>query len=143
MSLGRPPQGVSHVDRLEGPQEVKERLRVILETLTGTCSIAEASERLGVSESRVHELRREALEGALGALLPRPAGRPAAPAREGSDREAELRCRIRDLEIDLQAALVRTELALAMPQVFERGTKKNSRGRGKRNRRKDSGTSVD
>ena len=143
MSAGRPPQGVSHVDRLEGPEDLKERLRVILETLTGACSIAEASERLGVSESRVHELRREALEGALGALLPRPAGRPTAPAAQGADREAELSSRIRDLEIDLQAALVRTELALAMPQLFERGTKKNSPGRGKRNRRKGSGASAD
>jgi len=135
MSSGRPPQGVNHVDRLEGPEELKERLRVILETLQGTCSIPEACERLGISETRLHELRREALEGALGALMPRPAGRPPAPVPEGADREAELRSRIKDLEIDLQAALVRTELALAMPHLFEKGKKKSSRPRKSRRHR--------
>jgi len=141
MGSGRPPEGISHVDRLEGPEELKERLRVILETIQGTCSIPEASERLGVSESRVHELRREALEGALGALMPRPAGRPPAPAAEGGDQEAELKARIRDLEIDLQAALVRTELALAMPHLFDRESKKNPKSRSKDKPPKGSGGS--
>jgi transposase len=126
---------VSHVDRLEGPENLKQRLRVILETLNGTCSIPEACERLGVSESRLHDLRREALEGALGALMPKPAGRPPAPVSEGADREKELLSRIQDLEIDLQAALVRTELALAMPQLFEKGKKKSSRPRKSRRHR--------
>jgi hypothetical protein len=134
MPAGRPPQGVNHVDRLEGPEELKRRLRVILETLTGECSIPEACERLGVSESRLHDLRREALEGALGALMPRPAGRPPSQPPEGAAREAELEGRIRELEIDLQAALVRTELALAMPHLFERGTKKNESRRQKKRR---------
>jgi hypothetical protein len=34
---------------LEGPEDLKERLRVILETLTGHAVLAEACERLGVS----------------------------------------------------------------------------------------------
>ena len=140
MGAGRPPKGVNHVDRLEGPEELKERLRVILETLNGTCSIPEACEKLGISESRLHDLRREALEGALGALLPRPAGRPAVEIPEGADREAELKKRIRELEIDLEAALVRTELALAMPHLFEEGSKKNeSRPRKKRRRGRGAG----
>jgi hypothetical protein len=131
---------VNHVDRLEGPEDLKDRLRVILETLTGACSIPEACERLGISESRLHDLRRQALEGALGALMPRPVGRPAAPVPVGADREGELRSRIQDLEIDLQAALVRTELALAMPHLFEKGKKKSSDLRKKsRGRRKHSG----
>jgi len=37
--------------------------------------------------------------------------------------------RIEELEVDLQAALVRTELALAMPDLFRRQGKKNPRGR--------------
>ncbi len=135
MKAGRPPEGVNHVDRLEGPEELKERLRVILETLNGSCSIPEACEKLGISESRLHDLRREALEGALGALMPRPAGRPAAEIPEGADREAELKKRIRELEIDLEAALVRTELALAMPHLFEGGSKKNESRRRKKRRR--------
>ena len=125
MSRGRPPEGVGHVDRLEGPEELKRRLRVLLETIVGSKSVAGACEELGVSESRLHELRREALVGALGALMPKPVGRPAAaPATTPS--EEELKARIKDLEVDLQAERVRVELALAMPHLF-RGKKNDPR----------------
>lgn len=132
MGSGRPSEGVGHVERLEGPQELKRRLRLILETLVGRLSVSEACEQLGVSASRLHELRRQALGGALGALMPRPPGRPAAAASGASSREQELEARIRELEVDLQAALVRTELALAMPQLFRGGGKKKRRGRSRR-----------
>jgi transposase-like protein len=59
------------VDRLEGPEELKRRLRVLLETIVGTKSVVKACEELGVSESRLHDLRREALVGALGEHQPR------------------------------------------------------------------------
>jgi transposase-like protein len=121
--MSRPPEGVGHVDRLEGPEELKRRLRVLLETIVGGVSVAQACEELGVSESRLHELRREALVGALGSLMPKPAGRPIT-AKTPSEREKELEARIDELEVELQAALVRTELALAMPHLF----------RGKKNR---------
>jgi len=120
--MSRPPEGVRHVDRLDGPEDLKRRLRVLLDTLSGRVSVAQACEELGVSESRLHELRREALEGALGALMPKPAGRPAT-AETTTEREKELEGRIQELEVDLQAALVRTELALAMPELFR--SKKN------------------
>ncbi len=121
--MSRPPEGVGHVDRLDGPTELKHRLRVLLETLLGRVSVGQACEELGVSESRLHELRQQALVGALGALMPKPSGRPAT-ADTTALREQELRARIGELEVDLQAALVRTELALAMPELF----------RGKKNR---------
>jgi transposase-like protein len=126
--MSRPPEGVGHVDRLDGPEDLKRRLRVLLETLSGRVSVAQACEELGVSESRLHELRRQALEGALGALMPKPAGRPAT-AETTTAREKELEGRIQELEVDLQAALVRTELALAMPELFR--SKKNPRRRKK------------
>jgi transposase-like protein len=126
--MSRPPEGVGHVERLDGPEDLKRRLRVLLDTLTGRVSVAQACEELGVSESRLHELRRQALVGALGALMPKPAGRPAT-AETTTTREKELEGRIEELEVDLQAALVRTELALAMPELF-RG-KKNRRARKK------------
>ena len=123
--MSRPPEGVGHVDRLDGPEDLKRRLRVLLDTLAGRVSVAQACEALGVSESRLHELRRQALVGALGALMPKPVGRPATAATP-TVREKDLEARIQELEVDLQAALVRTELALAMPELF--------RGRGKKNR---------
>jgi hypothetical protein len=116
------------VDRLEGPEDLKWRLRVLLETIVGSIGVAQACEELGVSESRLHELRREALVGALQALMPKPSGRPA--KRESPPpREQELLARIGELEVDLQAALVRTELALAMPQLFRPRGKKNPKNR--------------
>lgn len=123
--MSRPPEGMGHVDRLDGPEDLKWRLRVLLETIVGSISVAQACEELGVSESRLHELRRQALVGALGALMPKPAGRPAT-AETTPPRERDLEARIEELEVDLQAALVRTELALAMPELF----------RGKKNRRR-------
>ena len=126
--MSRPPEGVGHVDKLEGPEEVKRRLRVLMETLVGRKSIAEAGGELGLSASRVHEMRQELLVGALGALMPKPSGRPARAAAK-TTREEELEARIGELEEDLQVALVRTELALAMPELFRRGSKKNLRGR--------------
>ncbi len=131
--MSRPPEGAGHVDRLEGPEELKWRLRVLLDTLAGRVSVAQACEELGVSESRLHELRRQALVGALGALMPKPAGRPST-AETATEREKDLEARIDELEVDLQAALVRTELALAMPELFRGGGKKNRR------RRKKTGT---
>ncbi len=125
--MSRPPEGVEHVDRLDGPEDLKRRLRVLLQTIVGSISVTQACEALGVSESRLHELRRQALVGALGALMPKPAGRPAT-AETPTAREKDLEARIQELEVDLQAALVRTELALAMPELF--------RGRGKKNRQR-------
>lgn len=127
--MSRPPEGVGHVNHLDGPEELKSRLRVLLDTIAGRLSVAQACAELGVSESRLHELRREALIGALGALMPKPAGRPTT-AETVTAREKELEARIEELEVDLQAALVRTELALAMPELF----------RGKKNRRRQQKT---
>ncbi|HMH52281.1 MAG TPA: hypothetical protein VK548_18730 [Candidatus Acidoferrum sp.] len=129
--MSRPPEGVGHVDRLDGPEDLKSRLRVLLDTLAGRVSVAQACDELGVSESRLHELRREALVGALGALMPKPVGRPAT-AQTTTAREKELEGRIEELEVDLQAALVRTELALAMPELFR--SKKKPRRRKKNER---------
>ena len=77
MARGRPPRGSAHVDSLDGPDELKQRLRVLLDTLSGTCTIDEACCKLGVSAARLHEMRHQALAGALEALTPGRAGRPA------------------------------------------------------------------
>ena len=124
MRHGRPPVGVGHVDRLEGPDEVKERLRVLLATITGEMTIEEASAALGVGPSRVHEMRREALQGALAGLTPGRAGRPGKEPDPAGEEVKRLEAKISDLETDLQAALVRTEIALAMPHLFTKESKK-------------------
>lgn len=84
MRRGRPPEGLRHIDRLEGSEESKLRLRTILETLSGECTIAEACERLGLSEARLHQLRQAALEAALSGLAPGQPGRPPCRASRSS-----------------------------------------------------------
>jgi transposase len=137
MPAGRPPKGFGHVDGLEGPDELKTRLRVILATLTGELTVQEAAHQLGVSEARFHELRRESLQGALDGIAP---GRPGRPRKKEEPverlRVAELEREVDELKVDLQAARVRTEIALTMPYLLRGGKKNESRTKAKRRRRK-------
>src|SRR5262249_59536399 len=84
---GRRPAGPGYVEQLDGSTTAKERLKVILETLTGRCRVQEACLRLGICEQRFHQLRQQALEAALAGLEP---GTPGRPARQRSPAEAEL-----------------------------------------------------
>jgi transposase-like protein len=127
MPAGRPRKGVNHVEPLEGSATLKRRLRVVLETLTGDKTIEAACAELGIGASRFHVLRRQALRGALQGLEPQSPGRPA--RRDAPEpREVErLRRRIEQLEVELEAERVRTEIALTMPHLLERrGEKKKS-----------------
>jgi hypothetical protein len=74
---GRPPSGPEFVDKLDGSPEAKQRLKVLLETLNGTCRVQEACGRLGIKEARFDQLRIELLQAAVSAAERRPAGRPA------------------------------------------------------------------
>lgn len=132
MPAGRPPDGLKHVDRLEGPEESKQRLRVILTTLTGELSVAEACRELGISETRLLHLRQRALEAALAALVPGPPGRPPQEVPADRDREAQLTAQVRELEHEVVVEQVRTEIALTAPELLKRAAKKNARRRKKR-----------
>lgn len=127
MPRGRPPLGVNHVNGLDGTRESKRRLRVILQTVTGELSVAEACSRLSVCTSRFHQMRRAALAGALVGLEPQSAGRPRSEPPDTTSRLAELEAENRELRIDLQAQRVRTEIALTMPTLLQGGKKKTRR----------------
>jgi len=136
------------VDSLSCDDEQRERLKTILATLAGDVSVKEACERLGVSESRFHELRRLALEGMVEGLSPRPPGRP---AKEEKDTEVvRLLRRVAWLEEELEIARVRTEIAVWNPGLLrdpvsplpeKKGSSpKGSRGSRRRRRGDGSGT---
>ena len=130
MPAGRPPVGSAHVITLDGDVEDKHRLRIMLDVMSGAMSVRRACELLHMSEARFHQLRKQALQGALDALAPRPVGRPPAAQEPSTPRERQLEPQVKELEVELQCALTRTELALAMPQVLmdrTRGSKKNCR----------------
>jgi len=121
---GRHPSGPEFVDKLAGDAAAKERLRVILETLAGTCRVGDACRRLNISEQRFDQVRAEALQAALAALAPRPPGRPARVATpEGAEAE-RLRARVAALEAQLHVAAVRTEVAAILPHTAAAAEKK-------------------
>jgi hypothetical protein len=121
---GRYPSGPEFVDRLDGSASAKERLRVLLETLAGSCRVGPACDRLGISEQRFDQIRVEALQAALAALEPQPAGRRPRAALPDAAAVQGLRDRVARLEGELQAALVRAEIAVALPRV-NAGPEKN------------------
>jgi transposase-like protein len=119
---GRHPSGPEYVDKLTGDAAAKERLRVVLETLAGTCRVSDACQRLNISEQRFDQVRVEALQAALAALGPKPLGRP---PRAPADPEVEqLRARVAALEAQLRVAVVRTEVAAILPHTAAAAEKK-------------------
>ena len=114
---GRRPAGPAYVDNLEGSVPTKQRLKVILETLRGELRLLEACQLLGVSPQRFHQLREEALQAALTALEPRPAGRPAHQRSPAEEQVEQLQQQLADKDIELRAAQAREEIALVLPQV--------------------------
>jgi transposase-like protein len=128
---GRRPLGPALVAALAAPRGTRERLQVVLETLTGRLTLEAAARQLGLGRTRVLVLRRQALRGAAEALAPRPVGRPPRDALEPPPAVARLEARVRELELALQAALVRTDVALTMPFLAaarRRGKKRRRRG---------------
>jgi hypothetical protein len=116
---GRKPLGPALVQHLEGSKQAKQRLEVILKTITGELTIDAACQHLGIQVARLHELRTEVLEAALARLEPRPMGRPRrVPSAEGLRCE-ELQGRVEELEAQLQIAEVQQQLAQVMPHVVQ------------------------
>jgi hypothetical protein len=114
---GRTPAGPEYVERLIGSDVAKERLKTVLETLAGNCRVSEACQRLDICEQRFHQIRQQALEGALGELEPRPVGRPAQTPTARDEEVRRLREELAAKDFELRVALARTEVALILPRV--------------------------
>lgn len=121
---GRHPSGPEFVDQLSGDAAAKERLRVVLETLAGTCRVSEACQRLNISEQRFDQVRVEALQAALAALGPKPLGRPPRTPSPAEAEAEQLRARVAELEARLHVAAVRTEVAAILPHTAAAAEKK-------------------
>jgi hypothetical protein len=103
------------VTEMDGSETARARLEQIILALAGQTSVPEACAALDIGESRFHQLREEALQGALAALEPRPSGRPARPAEPGAARIAALEQELRERERELQAYRIRLELGGGPP----------------------------
>jgi transposase-like protein len=113
---GRRPAGPEYVDRLDGSDLAKERLKIVLQTLAGQCRVTEACQQLGICEQRFHQIREEALTAALAGLEPQPAGRPAAVMAPTVVEQQALQAQLEHLEVELRAAQAREEIALTLPR---------------------------
>lgn len=135
MPAGRPPSGAALVAGLEGSLGAKRRLRLVLETLGGKKTVAEACEELGIGQTAFYKFRSLWLAEALSLLEPKPRGRPRKPAPAVEQEELE---RLREENAALRRALrlgaVREELAVAMPWVLARKEREEKKTRPRRPR---------
>lgn len=123
--IGRRPQGAKLVEHLAGSDYAKGRLAAILKTLAGELSVVDACRELGIVESRFYLQRAEWLQEAVSLLEPGTPGRPRKPAPSSSAEELQTaQARIRELEGQLAAEQVRSELAEAVPHVLHRAAAK-------------------
>jgi hypothetical protein len=113
MPAGRRPLSIAEqVDRLRGSPVAKLRLRVILENLAGQIGIAQACAELGIEQSWFFDLKHESLEHLARVLEPSSPGRRPSPERTPEQEQiAELKERVRHLELELKGAHLGEELA--------------------------------
>jgi transposase-like protein len=121
---GRHPAGPEFVDQLAGEAIAKERLRIVLETISGQRRVIDACAHLGISEQRFDELRLEALQAAVAALEPKPPGRKPRSTAPDEAEVTQLRARVAALEAELQVAAVRAEVAAILPHTAAATEKK-------------------
>jgi transposase-like protein len=126
MPAGRPPTGPDLVRGLAGSPQAKRRLRAILQTIAGERSVKKVCEDLGIGEAAFYKLRARTLQEAVEGLEPRPMGRPPGEHSEASEKLGALEGEVARLERELEAARVREEIALALPELA-RGRKKKRR----------------
>jgi hypothetical protein len=129
---GRWPAGPEYVDKLEGSQESKERLKAILDTLYGEARLQEACDQLDISETRIHQLRQQALQAALTAIEPRPAGRPSLTPTAQTEQLHALQERVQQLEQALHESQVREEIALVLPHLGRSASAEATASEGKK-----------
>jgi len=118
MARGRRTDGPRKAGRMDGSEQAKRRLRVILEVIAEKRTVKSACEELGLSEARYHELERAALQGAVESLEPKPSGRPPA-APEDDPKRSALEEEVKELRIELRASQIREELAIVMPHLLK------------------------
>lgn len=141
MARGRPASGPRLVERLEGTEAAKQRLRVILETVSGQRTIADACAELGIGSSAFHELRSRVLQAALVDLEPKPRGRPKRQETVSAAEHEAVKAEQQRLLEELEIAYLREEVLHTMPELFQpeteqEGKKKAAVLKTRRNRRK-------
>lgn len=138
MARGRKSKGSSIVGGLTGSDLAKDRLRTIMQTLSGELTVSAAQKKLGIGHTAFHKLREKAFQIALEGLEPGHAGRPRRPAETQEEKRIqELESELLELRLDLEASRIREEIAIAMPHLLERNIKKKKAQKQKRKKRNE------
>ena len=126
MPRGRPPKGAKLVEKLDGSDEAKKRLELVLLTIAGKRDVASACEELGIKKTAFVKIRDKVLQSALQGLEPKPSGRPRKEP-EKPDRVTELEQQVEHLKKELTYAHVREEILTTMPEIYQPQEKKRSK----------------
>lgn len=116
---GRKPTGPQIVERLEGSPSAKQRLKAILETIAGQLTVPEACARLGIGQSRFHDLRNQTLQVTLNTLEPRRLGRPPTRTSPEQGEIDALKAELDRVHRELAVADVQVKLARIHPGLLE------------------------
>lgn len=122
---GRHAIGPEIGERVTDSPEAGTRLRLILETIAGHKLVRDACAELNICEQLFERLRDRSMRSAARALVLKSAGRPRRDASAADKENAGLRQRVAALEAQLQAALIRAELATTLPRLGGEAGKKS------------------
>jgi hypothetical protein len=117
MPRGRPPKGAKLVEKLDGSEEAKRRLELVLQTIAGKRDVASVCEELGIKKTAFVKIRDKVLQSALQGIEPKPSGRPRKEP-EKPDRVTELEKQVEHLKKELTYAHVREEILTTMPELY-------------------------
>ena len=119
MSLGRPNKGADHVDALDTDEATRERLRLLLWTLSSEVSVNDACDCLGISRARFKQIRKQGLQGAADALSPKPPGRRPKISEAAAKRIEALERELAELQRQLERERARSDLLEALAPAAE------------------------
>lgn len=97
--------------KIEASEQARERVKVMLLTLSGDWTVADALHRLRISRTRFQDLRRRMLQQAVWALEGRPTGRPRHAPDPESATVSGLRARVDELTYELRVLRASLEIA--------------------------------
>lgn len=121
--MGRRPDGIDRIDKLDASPEAKRRAKVIAEVLAGRKSVNEACDELDLGATRFDEIYEAFLLGGIPALESKAPGRPPTVLSEEEREIARLKEEVAELREQVLTAHVREELAIALPHLGKRGKK--------------------
>jgi len=130
--MGRKTTGPAIARNQVGSELAKKRLELILATLSGERTVAEASYELGINEAMFFKMRTRYLAESVALLEPRKAGRKPKEASPEETTIAAQEREIGDLKLALEGQRIQTELALVAPHLLRDSAKKKPGRSGKK-----------